>query len=166
MFDALSRAKWMTTFNLTSGYWQIPLAEGDKEKTAFLTKSGRWEWNVLPMGITNAAPTFQRNMEVMLNDLLWKVCIIYINDIIIFGNDFDEHLKNIDIVLGRMEEFNMLAKPKKCKFCKTEVTYLGHRIGNGKLMMDTHNTKKISDMPMPGTLKELRSFVCLAGYYR
>ena len=84
-FDALSKAKLMTTFDLTWGYWQTPLAEEDKKKTAFTTKSGRWEYNVLPMGITNAAPTFQRNMETMLSGLLWKKCIIYIDDVIIFG---------------------------------------------------------------------------------
>jgi len=71
-FDALTKAKLMTTFDFTWGYWQTPLEEGDKKKTAFTTKSGRWEYNVLPMGITNAAPTFQRNMEAILSGLLWK----------------------------------------------------------------------------------------------
>ena len=78
----------MTTFDLTWGYWQTPLAEEDKKKTAFTTRSGRWEYNVLPMGITNAAPAFQRNMEAMLSGLTWKKCLIYIDDIIIFGSTF------------------------------------------------------------------------------
>jgi putative transposase len=154
-FDALAKAKLMTTFDLTWGYWQTPLAEEDKQKTAFTTRSGRWEYNVLPMGITNAAPTFQRNMETMLSGLLWKKCIIYIDDVIIFGETFEEHLRNIEEVLDRMKRFNVLAKPSKCQFCQKEVTYLGHRVGNGKLMMDDYNVKKIRDMEMPGTLKEI-----------
>jgi hypothetical protein len=165
-FDALKHAGLMTTFDLTWGYWQTPLAEEDKKKTTFTTRSGRWEYNVLPMGITNAAPAFQRNMEAMLSGLMWKKCVIYIDDIIIFGGTFEEHLKNVEEVLDRMRKFNVMAKPSKCKFCQTEVTYLGHRVGNGKLKMDTYNVDKILNMPMPGTLKEIRSFVCLVGYYR
>jgi hypothetical protein len=165
-FDALRKAKLMTTFDLTWGYWQTPLAEEDKKKTVFTTRSGRWEYNVLPMGITNAAPAFQRNMEAMLSGLMWRKCIIYIDDIIIFGDTFDEHLKNIEEILDRMKKFNVMAKPSKCKFCQMEVEYLGHRVGGGKLKMNKHNVDKILNMPMPGTLKEIRSFVCLAGYYR
>ena len=164
-FDALTKAKLMTTFDLTWGYWQTPLAEEDKQKTAFTTRSGRWEYNVLPMGITNAVPAFQRNMEMMLSGLLWKKCIIYIDDIIIFGKTFEEHLQNIIEVLERMRRFNVFAKPSKCQFCQKEVTYLGHRVGNGKLMMDDYNVQKIVKMDMPGTLKEIRLFVCLAVYY-
>jgi hypothetical protein len=165
-FDALTKANLMTTFDLTWGYWQTPLAEEDKKKTAFTTRSGRWEYNVLPMGITNAAPTFQRNMESMLSGLLWKKCIIYIDDVIIFGSTFEEHLANIEEVLDRMKRYNVMAKPSKCKFCQEEVTYLGHRVGKGKLKMDNYNVEKILNMPMPGTVKEVRSFVCLVGYYR
>ena len=74
-FDALTKAKLMTTFNFMWGYWQMPLEEGDKKKTAFTMKSGRWEYNVLLMEITNAALTFQQNMEVILSRLLWKKCL-------------------------------------------------------------------------------------------
>ena len=93
-------------------------------------------------------------------------CIIYIDDVIIFGKTFEEHLRNIEEVLDRMKRFRVLAKPSKCQFCQEEVTYLGHRVGNGKLMMDDYNVQKIKKMDMPGTLKEIRSFVCLSGYYR
>ena len=165
-FDALAKAKFMSTLDFTSGYWQIPIAEEDKEKTAFTTKSGRWEYNILPMGITNAAPTFQRNMEMMLSGLLWKICIIYIDDIIIFSSTVEEHHENLRIVLERMREFNIVAKPKKCELMREEVSYLGHRIGHGKLSPLKTNVDKIVDMPVPKTIKEVRSFVCLAGYYR
>jgi len=75
VFNVLTKAKLMTTFDFTWRYWQTPLEEGDKKKTAFMTKSGRWKYNILPMGVTNAAPTFQQNMEAILNRLLWKKCL-------------------------------------------------------------------------------------------
>ena len=75
-------------------------------------------------------------------------------------------MRNIEEVLERMQKYNVLAKPMKCKFCQHKVAYLGHRVGNGQLKMDSYNTNKILKMPMPGTLKEVRSFVYLAGYYR
>jgi hypothetical protein len=165
-FDALAEAKYMTTFDFTSGYWQIPIAEEDKEKTAFTVKSGRWEYNVLPMGITNAAPTFQRNMEMMLDGLLWTRCIVYIDDVIIFGRTFEEHTENLRMVLERMREFNVVAKPKKCEVARKELYYLGHKVGGGQIRPSNHNIEKIRNMPMPKTIKEVRSFVCLAGYYR
>lgn len=121
--------------NFTWGYWQMPLEEEDKKKTAFTTKLRRWKYNVLPMGITNAAPTFQRNMKAMLSGLLWKKCIIYINNIIVFGSSFNKHLKNIKEVLNWLKKYNMVAKPSKCRFCQEEIKYLGHRVGNRKLMM-------------------------------
>ena len=165
-FDALVKAKYITTLDLTSGYWQIPLEEEDKEKTAFTVKSGRWEYNVLPMGITNAAPTFQKNMEMMLNGLLWVNCIVYIDDVIIYSETFEQHMKDLKEVFGRMREYNVVAKPKKCEIAREEVLYLGHRIGNGQLRPEENTIKKIEEMPMPKTIREVRSFVCLAGYYR
>ena len=103
---------------------------------------------------------------MMLSGLLWKTCIIYIDDVIIFGNNFDEHMKNVEEVLRRMRMFNVIAKLKKCVFCKREVTYLVTKVGGGKLRMDDHNKNKILKMEEPKTAKELRSFICLAGYYR
>ena len=75
VFNVLTKAKLMMTFNFMWGYWQMPLEEGDKKKTVFMTKSGRWKYNILLMGITNAAPMFQWNMEVILSRLLWKKCL-------------------------------------------------------------------------------------------
>jgi len=165
-FDTLVKAKYITTLDLTTGYWQIPLSEEDKEKTAFTVKSGKWEYNVLPMGITNAAPTFQKNMEMMLNGLLWGKCIVYIDDVIIFSETFEQHKKDIREVLERMRQYEIIAKSKKCEIAREEVTYLGHRIGGGMLRTEKNTINKIVNMPLPKTLREIRSFVCLAGYYR
>ena len=92
----------MTKIDCTSGYWQIQLDENSKKLTAFTTKDGRWQYKSLPMGITNAAPTFQRNMEIMLDGLLWKCVIVYIDDIIVYSDTFEEHLKHLRLVLDRL----------------------------------------------------------------
>lgn len=164
-FDALSKARYMLTFDFTSGYWQLLLWEEDKQKTAFTSKSSRWEYKVLPMGITNAAPTFQRNMEIMLQGLLWKSCIIYIDDVIVFSDSFDDHLRHLEKVLQRMKRFNIITKPAKCVLCQEEVRYLGHIVGKSCIRPDNCNIKKLKKASVPTTVKEIRAFVGLASYY-
>ena len=82
--DALSDARYFTTLDLQSGYWQVPVREEDKEKTAFVTSHGHWEFNVLPFGLTGAPPTFQHLMDMVLNGLHWTHCLVYLDDIISF----------------------------------------------------------------------------------
>jgi len=118
------------------------------------------------MDITNAAPTFQKNMEMMLNGLLWTKYIIYLDDIIIFSTTFEQHKKDIKEVLERMREYEVIAKPKKCKIAREEVTYLGHRISEGMLRTEKKTIDKIVNMPLLKTLREIRSFVCLVRYYQ
>ena len=112
--------------DLTSGYQQKPLQKENKEKTVFTVKSGQWKYNILPMGITNVAPTFQKNMKMMLNGLLWTKYIIYIDDVIIFSTTFEQYKKDIREVLKRMREDKVITKPKKCEIVREKVTYLGY----------------------------------------
>jgi hypothetical protein len=164
--DALSKAKYISCIDATSGYWQIPLAEESKSKTAFSTLSRRWQYKCLPMGITNAAPTFQRNMEIMLSGLLWKCCVVYIDDIIIYSDTFEEHMQHLEEVFKRLKQCNIVIKPSKCKLVRAETVYLGHVVGNGVLKPNPDNLKAIQDTPVPTTLQEIRSFTMMASYYR
>ena len=164
--EALAEANLFTTLDFTSGYWQIPIREEDKQKTAYSTISGRWEYNVLPMGITNAPSAFQRSMEVMLTGLTWKCCIVYIDDIVIYSKTFDEHLKHLQLVFARLRTYNVHAKPLKCKFAMQEVEYLGHRVGGGIIKPTEHNIKKVSEARLPTTVKEIKQFNGIASYYR
>ncbi|TPX30088.1 hypothetical protein SeMB42_g07980, partial [Synchytrium endobioticum] len=93
--DALVGASFYSTFDLRSGYWQIPVAEADKEKTAFTSHEGLYEYNVMPFGLTNAPATFQRLMDVVLSGLKWRCCLVYLDDIVVFSKSFDEHLDHI-----------------------------------------------------------------------
>ncbi len=166
VLSMLANTKVLSVIDATSGYWQIPLNENSKDKIAFRTMSGRWRYKTLPMGIKNAAPTFQRNMELMLGELLWKCCVVYIDDIIVFSNSVEEHLIHLEAILQKLRQCNMVIKPSKCEIMRNEVEYLGHTVGNGVLKTIHRNIAKIKETPLPQTLEEVRSFTMLASYYR
>ena len=151
------KAKYITKLDCTSGYWQIPLEKDSKRLTAFTTRDGRWQYKSLPMGITNAAPTYQKNMEIMLDGYLWKFALVYIDDIIVYSNTFEDHIKHLRMVLDRIRRVNIKVKPSKCVFCKKEVEYLGHIVGNG---IQKKECKILT------TNTEVRQFCNLAGFYR
>ena len=118
------------------------------------------------MGITNAAPAFQRNMEVMLSGLVWQCCIVYIDDIIIYSNTFEEYKQHLKEVFKRLKAANIVIKPEKCTVCQHEVEYLGHIVGNGQLKTIPYNVDKVRECKLPQTLTEVRAFCNLAGYFR
>lgn len=165
-FDALAKAQFFSTIDLTSGYHQLPVAEDSKEITAFTTRKGHYEYNRVPMGMTNSPATFQRNMELILRGLTWQSCLVYVDDIIVFSSSFADHLQDVRTVLERLQSANLKIKPSKCSFFTRKVGYLGHVIEGGQIRPDSSNTKKINDMPLPTTKKEMQSFLGLAGYYR
>ena len=102
--DTLSGSQWFSTLDLLSGYWQVEVAEGDRKKTAFTTHEG----------LCNAPATFQRLMDLILAGVLWSRCLVYLDDVIIIGRDFDEHLSNFGVVLQKLRESGLLLKPAKC----------------------------------------------------
>ncbi|PIK40687.1 hypothetical protein BSL78_22442 [Apostichopus japonicus] len=102
--DALSGAKWFSTLDMKSGYWQVEMDPHDKSKTAFITTSGLYEVNVLPFGLCNAPATFQRLMERVLKGLHWQTCLLYLDDIIVFSKTFDEELVRLTQVFNRIKE--------------------------------------------------------------
>ena len=114
--QSLSGSKWFSTIDLLSGYWQVDIAENDREKTAFITYDGLFEFNVMPFGLCNAPATFQRLMNLALSGMLWSECLVYLDDIIIFGRTFEEHLSHLASVLARLREVNLKAKLSKCNF--------------------------------------------------
>lgn len=109
--DTLAGSKWFTTLDLISGYWQVEMSEKDKEKTAFCTPCGLFEFNAMPFGLCNTPATFQRLMELVLAGLQWKSCLVYLDDVIIVGKTFSEHLHNLRGVLNRIREASLKLKP-------------------------------------------------------
>ena len=117
-----------STLDIVSGYWQVEVAEEDKEKTAFCTNDGLFEFNVLPFGLCNGPATFQRLMDLVLSGLQWSSCLVYLDVVIVVGRSFQEHLQNLDNVFKRLQNAGLKLKPQKCAFLKKEVLYLGHQV--------------------------------------
>ena len=129
----LSKGKFFTTLDLWAGFWQIPLNSKSIEKTAFITDSGLYEFNVMPFGLCNAPATFQRFMDATLAGLKWKTLVVYMDDIIIFSSTFEEHINDVEDVFKRLEKANVTLNQNKCEFFQEKIHYLGHVISFHKV---------------------------------
>lgn len=164
--DGMGGAQWFCTLDLASGYWQVPMAEKDKGKTAFATRQGLFEYNVMPFGLTNAPATFERLMELVLRGMTWKQCQVYLDDVIVFGKTFEETLDNLEKTLYRLRKANLKLKPKKCSLFQTEVHFLGHIISKDGIKCDPQKLETIQKWPHPETVTQLKGFLGLCSYYR
>ena len=164
--DILSNAKYFSTLDLASGYWQVKMDPASREKTAFVTHAGLYEFLVMPFGLCNAPATFQRLMETVLTGLIRKVCVDYIDDILVVGRTFDEHLENLRLVFERLRTAGLRIKPRKCHFGQKEVDYLGYTVSQDGLAPQSDKVAAVREFPIPVDLKSLRSFLGLASYYR
>ena len=124
--DSLAESVMFSTFDITTAYHQVPVKNEDIPKTAFVTKYGLFEYLTMPFGLCNAPGTFQRLMEVVLNGLQWTSCLIYLDDVIVFGRSFDEHMSRLQDVLDRIKCSGLKLSPKKCRLLQPEVCFLGH----------------------------------------
>ena len=163
--DSLSGATYFTTLDLMSGYWQVALEEQDKEKTAFSTAQGLFEFNVMPFGLTNAPATFQRLMECVLAGLTEEQCLIYLDDIIIFSSSFQQHLQHLTNVFQALCNAGLQLKLTKCHFAQREVNYLGHIVSQEGIRPATNKVEAVSEYPTPKTVKEVKQFLGLTNYY-
>ena len=164
--DALSGSGWFSTLDLASGYWQVDMSEESKPLTAFVTHKGLYQFKVLPFGLTNAPAEFERIMEQVLRGLQWEKCLVYLDDIIIHGHDFQTALDNLRAVFDRIGAANLKLKPKKCNFFQKRVAFLGHVVTPDGVACDPAKTEAVSNWLTPQTVTEVRSFLGLASYYR
>ena len=164
--DAVSGSILFSTFDLTSGFHQIPVKMEDRPKTAFVTKYGLFEYKTLPMGLCNGPATCQRLMELVLNGLQWQICLIYLDDIIVYGSSFEEHVQRLDMVLSRILDAGLKLKPEKCQLLKAEVTFLGHVVSQNGVRPNPDNVAKILSWPVPKTVTEVRQILGMGSYYR
>ena len=143
------------------------MEEESKPYTAFTVGNlGFYECERLSFGLCNAPATFQRLMEKCMGELHLRECLIFIDDILIFSKTFEEHIKRLEAVFGRLEQHNLKLKPSKCEFFKTSVTYLGHVVSQEGIATDPEKLSIVKDWPTPTNVKELRQFLGFAGYYR
>ena len=167
LLDALNGARWFSTLDLKSGYWQVPITESDNAKAAFRTSGGQlYEFNQVPFGLCNAPATFSRLMDRVLAGPHWETCLFYLDDIIIFSSIWEEHLARLRQVFERLRHANLKLGADKCPFAAKEVSYLGYRVTEEGLLPDSSLLAAIWEIPPPKTATEVRSFLGLAGYYR
>ena len=165
--ESLYGAQYFTTLDLKSGYWQVPITEEDKEKTAFRTSSGQlYEFNQLPFGLCNTPATFSRLMDRTLAGLAWNICLYYLDDIIVFSATWAEHLQRLKAVFERLRRANLKLGAKKCTLAAREVSFLGYKVTPDGLEPEPRLMEAISKLPPPINVAEVRSFLGLVGYYR
>ena len=164
--DTLSGSQFFTSLDLMSGYWQISMDSTSREKTAFVTHAGLFEFNVMPFGLCNAPSCFQRLMECVLRGLNWKIALIYLDDVLVYSRTFEDHIKHLRLVFDRFREANLKLKPKKCHFGQNKVKYLGHVITKDGIRPDPEKISAIREYPVPCKVKDVRAFLGLANYYR
>ena len=164
--DSLSDSVLYTTLDISSSFYSVPLQPCDKNKTAFSTRRGQFRFTRMPMGTCNSPAAFSRLMALVLRDLTYLICLSFIDDCIVIGRSFDEHLSNVQTVLQRLKHAKLLLKPKKCCFFQHQVKFLGHIVSKDGVGVDPQKTSVISQWPFPKTVSELRGFLGLCSYYR
>lgn len=166
ILDKLGKAQYFTTLDLAKGYHQISIKEEDKQKTAFVTPHGLYEFNRMPFGLKNAPATFQRLMNNILRDYINKVCVVYLDDILIFSTSLKEHISAIYSIFKVLESKNLKIQIDKCNFMKKETEFLGHILTKDGLKPNPNKIKTIQDLTLPKTERQIKSFLGLTGYYR
>ena len=164
LYAQLRGAKVFTTLNLRSGYYHIKLGKDSRAKTAFITPFGKYEFNMVPFGLAQAPAYFQALISKVLKGL-HKFAVMYLDDIIIFSKDEEEHLEHLRIIFQRLKEARLKLKRSKCDFMKTQIQYLGHLISSSGIQPLPEKLRSIENMPAPRSPKEVKQFLGLAGYY-
>src|SRR5690606_18437636 len=166
ILDSLGGKRFFSTLDLASGYWQIPILEEHKEKTAFRTRSGMYEFNVRPFDLTNVLATFRRDRKLVLRGWNGEICLVYIDDIVVFSDSFEQHLQDLQKVFNKLRDAGMYVKVTKCNFCCKELEFLGHVISKEGIKPNPRIVKSILEAKVPENTKEIEKFLGLTGYYR
>lgn len=167
ILSQLHESKFISTLDLKDAFWQIPLEESSKEKTAFTIPSrGLWQFRVMPFGLHNAPQTQSRLMDEVLGYDLEPNVHYYIDDLIITSSTFEKHLELLEEVAKRLKKANLRISVDKSQFCVREVPYLGYILNENGLRLDQEKIAPVLNFPPPTTLKGLRSFLGMANWYR
>ena len=170
LLDQLGKARYFSTIDLASGFWQIKVHPDSQEKTAFVTPQGLFNFKVMPFGLTNAPAVFQRLMQQVV------MCLnpddgpdfvsVYLDDILVFSESLSDHLRHLQRVIVRLMDVGLKLKPAKCHFARSELEYLGHTITREGVKTNSRLVAAVSEFPTPRNVREVRQFLGLSSFYR
>jgi hypothetical protein len=163
LFDQLVGAKVFSKIDLCSGYHQVKIRASDILKTAFSTRYGLYEFLVMSFGLTNAPAYFMYLMNSVFMLELDKFVVVFIDDILVYSRNEAEHTKHLHTVLQRLRDHQLYAKLSKCEFWLKEIKFLGHTISQDGISVDPEKVQEVMDWKPPTTVRQIRSFLGLAG---
>ena len=167
LIESLHGAKWFSSLDLQAGYHQIRISEEDVDKTGFLTHQGQYVYRVLPFGLSNAPSTFARMMQKVLEPVLGKYVVVYLDDILIYSKGTEEeHMQHVENVMQLLEKAQLYCKLSKCTFGQKETKFLGHIVGADGIQVDPQKVSVLLNWPRPANVADVRSFLGLAVYFR
>lgn len=166
IFAKLAKAKYLSKFDLTKGYWQIPVRPQDRDKTAFTTPQGQFRWVTMPFGLKTAGAIFSRMMRKLLAPLNRDDVHNFVDDVIAGTETWQQHLCATRAFLQRLDEANLVVRPNKCYLGFDEISFLGHRVGNGLLRPEADKLEKFKGLEVPTTKREVRRYLGMIGFYR
>ena len=166
LLDSIGNAKYFSTCDLASGFFQLPMHKDSISKTAFNSQFQKFEFVRLPQGLRNSPSTFQRCMNTVFSDMLGNTCLIYLDDIIICSESIEEHLQKLRKVFQKLKESGLKLQPKKCHFICPEVEYLGYTLNQDGISPPIKKVDAIKNIPQPKSVRDIQVFLGLTGYFR
>jgi hypothetical protein len=166
VIDQLGKSIWFTALNLQSGFWQIHMALEDMKKTTLITKTGLYDWTVMPFGLKNATSTFTRTMSEVFKDLGGASLKVFVDDLNVHNETWDDHLRHLEAVLGKLRGVNLKLNPSKCSFDAKSIAFLGHVVSREGIQHDPGKVEEVLHFPTSKNVTGVRSFLGLTGYYR
>jgi hypothetical protein len=164
--DNLTGNVWFSKLDANSAFHQIRISPKDRQKTAFVTKYGLFEFVQMGFGLCNAPATFSRAMNLVLRGLTWRIVLAFLDDALVLGKDFQSHLDNLREVFLRFREFDLKFKLKKCELFQTRVEFLGRQVSRHGIEMGDTYISAVREWAVPSNVKKVERFLGFANYHR
>jgi hypothetical protein len=163
VIDQLGKSTWFTALDLQFGFWQIRMAPEDMKKTALITKTGLYDWTVMPFRLKNATSTFIQTMSEVFKNLGSRFLKVFVDDLNVHSESWGEHLQHLDAVLYKLREVNLKLNPSKCCFAAKTITFLGHVVSKEGIRPDPGKIETVLHFPTPKNVTSVKSFLGLTG---
>jgi len=166
VINQLGNSSWFIALDLQSGFWQTRMAPEDMKKTTLIIKTGLYDWIVMPFGLKNVTSTFTKTMLEVFKDLGSKFLKVFVDDLNVHNESWEEHLQHLGVVLYKLREVNLKLNPNKCYFATKSITFLGHVVSEEGTKPNPGKIEAVLHFPQPKTIINVRSFLGLTRYYR